>query len=301
MKEIKTAALIGLGALGILYGQRMPEVRVIVDRSRLERYSREEVTCNGRPCAFSYVTPEEGQPVDLVMTAVKATALEEAAASMKRFVGPDTVIVSVLNGISSEETLERFYPGHCLWCVAIGLDAVREGRALRYKNAGVLQIGERDGGDSPRLRAVGAYLEKCGIACEICGDILYKQWNKLMINVGLNQAAAVHGYTYGQLRADAAVRAEMLEAMEEVIAVANRAGVPLPRDSAVRWMDGAMDTLAAEGRPSMGQDVLARRPTEVGEFAGLICRLGREYGIPTPVNDFYLRRIREIEAGYGED
>lgn len=298
MREIQTSALIGLGAVGILLGRKMPGVQVIADRERQRRYQQEGVTCNGQPCAFRYVLPEEGAPVDLLVAAVKATALTEAVSAMARFVGPDTVILSVLNGITSEETIERTYPGRCLWSLCIGLDAVREGRALRFQNAGVVQLGERDGSVTPRLEAVGAYLDRCGIANQRCGDIIVKQWNKLMINVGLNQAAAVHGFTYGQLRQTPAVRREMLEAMDEVIAVANRAGIPLPGDSGLRWMDGAMDTLAADGRPSMGQDVLARRPTEVEEFSGLIRRLGRTYGVPTPVNDFYYRRIREIEAGY---
>lgn len=298
MREIQTTALIGLGALGILIGRRMPDVQVIVDRNRLARYQEEQVTCNGEPCAFHYVTPEEGSPVDLLLVAVKTTTLEQAVRDMEKFVGPDTVIISILNGITSEEVIEAAYPGRCLWSVCIGMDALREGRSLRYKNAGVLQFGERGGEDSERLEAVQRYLDRCGIPSERCGDILYKQWNKLMINVGLNQAAAVHGMTYGQLRRDEAVRKELLQAMDEVIAIANRAGVPLPADNNIRWIDSSLPGLAEDGRPSMGQDVLAHRPTEVAEFSGIIRRLGKKYGVPTPVNDFYYERIREIEAAY---
>ena len=60
MKKIKTSALIGLGALGILFGRKMPGVQVIADKDRIARYSAEPVVCNGEACSFRYVTPAEG-------------------------------------------------------------------------------------------------------------------------------------------------------------------------------------------------------------------------------------------------
>ena len=125
MKKIETSALIGLGALGILFGRKMPGVKVIADAERVARYSAQPVVCNGKECHFDYVTPEQGQPVDLVLVAVKATVLEQAIKDIKKFVGPDTIIISVLNGITSENDIEAVYPGHCLWSVAIGMDATR--------------------------------------------------------------------------------------------------------------------------------------------------------------------------------
>ena len=115
MKKIKTSALIGLGALGILFGRKMPGVQVIADEDRIARYSAEPVVCNGEVCSFRYVTPAEGKPVDLLLVAVKATVLEQAIQDIAKFVGPDTVILSVLNGITSEEHIDAAYPGHTLW------------------------------------------------------------------------------------------------------------------------------------------------------------------------------------------
>ena len=112
MKKIETSALIGLGALGILFGRKMPGVKVIADAERVARYSAQPVVCNGKECHFDYVTPEQGQPVDLVLVAVKATVLEQAIKDIKKFVGPDTIIISVLNGITSENDIEAVYPGH---------------------------------------------------------------------------------------------------------------------------------------------------------------------------------------------
>lgn len=300
MKKIETSALIGLGALGILFGRKMPGVQVIADEERIARYSAEPVVCNGEECKFSYVTPAEGKPVDLLLVAVKATVLEQAIQDIAKFVGPDTVILSVLNGITSEEHIDAAYPGHTLWSVAIGMDATRTGRALVFNQAGKIQFGERSGEMTDRVQAVADYLDECGIANEPCGDILYKQWNKLMVNDGLNQAAAAFDQPYGGLRQPGEAQDMMRAAMQEVIRLANLEGVPLPPDNDVRFIDAMMPTFNPEGMPSMRQDVLAKRPTEVEEFAGVVRQRAKKYGMPTPANDFFYTRIREIEAGYDQ-
>lgn len=298
MKPIQSSALIGLGALGILFGRKMPGVQVIADEGRIARYQAEPVVCNGEACRFSYVTPQQGRPADLLLVAVKATVLDEAIRDMARFVGPGTVILSVLNGITSEERIEAAYPGHTLWSVAIGMDATRTGRSLVYKAAGKIQFGERDGQMTPRVQAVADYLTACDIENEPCADILYKQWHKLMVNDGLNQAAAAFDLPYGGLAVPGPARDRMLEAMQEVIRLASLEGVPLPPDNDVTWLAAAMPTFNPQGMPSMRQDVLAKRPTEVEEFAGVVRRLAKKHGMATPANDFFYTRIREIEANY---
>lgn len=300
VKPIRTSALIGLGALGILFGRKMPGVQVIADPVRAARYAAEPVLCNGEPCQFQYCSPAEGRPADLILVTVKATGLDAAIRDMAAFVGPDTVILSLLNGITSEERIEAVYPGHTLWSVAIGMDANRKGRQLIFQAPGRIQFGEKDGSLTPRVAAVARYLESCGIAGEPCTDILYKQWHKLMINVGLNQASAAFGMTYGDLARDCPERDKMLEAMQEVIRLANAEGVPLPPDDDVRWLAGAIPTFKPDNKPSMGQDAAARRPTEVEEFSGTVRRLSARHGLPTPANDFFYERIRAIEASWNQ-
>ena len=92
----------------------------------------------------------------------------------------------------------------------------------------------------------------------------------------------------------------MRKAMQEVIQLANLEGVPLPPDNDVKFLDAMMPTFNPEGMPSMRQDVLAKRPTEVAEFAGVVRERAKKYGMPTPANDFFYTRIREIEAGYNK-
>ena len=281
MKKIETSALIGLGALGILFGRKMPGVKVIADAERVARYS--------------------AQPVDLLLVAVKATVLEQAIRDMKKFIGPDTIILSVLNGITSEEDIEAVYPGHCLWSVAIGMDATRVGRSLTFGAPGRIQFGEKNGEMTDRVRAVDEYLTACGIASEPCSDILFKQWSKLMVNDGLNQAAAAFDLPYGGLTKPGPAYDKMLEAMQEVIDLSVLEGVNLPADNHKAFLESMAPTFKPDGMPSMRQDVLAQRPTEVEEFAGVVRRLAKKHGMPTPANDFFYEKIREIEAGYHKE
>ena len=296
MKKIETSALIGLGALGILFGRKMPGVKVIADAERVARYSAQPVVCNGKECHFDYVTPEQGQPVDLVLVAVKATVLEQAIKDIKKFVGPDTIIISVLNGITSENDIEAVYPGHCLWSVAIGMDATRVGRSLTFGAEGRIQFGEKSGGMTDRVKAVDEYLTACGIASEPCSDILFKQWSKLMVNDGLNQAAAAFDLPYGGLTKPGPAYDKMIEAMQEVIDLSVLEGVNLPADNHKAFLESMAPTFNPDGMPSMRQDVLAKRPTEVEQFAGVVRRLAKKHGMPTPANDFFYEKIREIES-----
>ncbi|MFR8439231.1 MAG: ketopantoate reductase family protein, partial [Lachnospiraceae bacterium] len=132
---MQTVGMIGLGALGVLFGQRLmangADVRVLADKTRAEKYQKQGVTCNDAPVAFRYVTPEEAEPVDLMIFATKEGGLRGAMETAAGFIGENTLVLSVLNGVSSEEILaERFGETNILYCTAQGMDAVKVGNAL---------------------------------------------------------------------------------------------------------------------------------------------------------------------------
>jgi 2-dehydropantoate 2-reductase len=161
LKEIKTVALIGLGALGIMYAQKLSallpdgDFSIIVDQERRERYEAQGIFCNGAQCRFRYVLPEEAKACDLLIFSTKATGLHAAMESAKCCVGENTVILSVINGIASEEILgERFGEEKMIYAIEQGTDATRVGNRLTYHLIGNIVIGEKDGTVSERIRAV---------------------------------------------------------------------------------------------------------------------------------------------------
>ena len=164
MKEIKTVGVIGLGALGILYAHLLTEglgrehALVLADRDRVERYRREGVILNGRPCDFQYAdAAEETRPAELLLFAVKFGALKDAMAEVAHLVGPDTTILSVLNGISSEQLLgEAFGPEKIVWCVSQKGASLKEGNHVSVRGVGTLALGIPAGQDPDPVAAAGS-------------------------------------------------------------------------------------------------------------------------------------------------
>ncbi len=165
---IENVTIVGMGALGILYGDLMERtlgpghVRFIAEGERLTRLQQEGAWCNGRKCDFT-VTDNTGEEAELLLFAVKMTALDEAMELAAPLVGEDTVILSLLNGVTSEEHIgQTFGPGKILYCVAQGMDAVREDNRLTYTQAGKLYLGlpEEDyfdrGGEAGRCAGIFA-------------------------------------------------------------------------------------------------------------------------------------------------
>ena len=120
---MQTVGIVGLGALGVLFGQRLLEngadVRVIADEARAERYQKQGIICNGTPVNFRYETPKTAKPVDLMIFATKESGLRGAMETASGFIGENTLMLSVLNGVSSEETIAaRFGARNVIYCTA---------------------------------------------------------------------------------------------------------------------------------------------------------------------------------------
>lgn len=304
--EIRKVSIIGLGALGILFGNQIAkkipkeDLRIIADRDRIEKYEKEKIYCNGESCDFHYITPEEAcEPADLLIFAVKYNGLADAVQAVKNHVGENTIIISVLNGISSEGIIGKTYGmDKILYCVAQGMDAVKVGNRLTYDHMGMLCIGEGEPGIvSPRVRLVADFFEKVGIPYEIDTDMNKRQWGKFMLNVGVNQTVAVYESGYGEVQREGEARDTMIAAMKEVIALSEKEGVNLTEVDLKYWL-GVLGTLSPDGKPSMRQDMEARRYSEVELFAGTVLELGKKHGVPTPVNKELYDRVKAAEGKY---
>ena len=118
-----------------------------------------------------------------------------------------------------------------------------------------------------------------------------------MTNVGVNQTVAVYKSNYGEIQRQGEAREKMIAAMKEVIALSEKEGIHLTEEDLNYWLN-VLSTLSPDGKPSMAQDVDARRYSEVDLFSGTVLELGRKYGIATPVNKELYERIKTIESEY---
>jgi len=259
-----------------------------MDSPRYARHKNDCYTINDEPFAFSLQDAAcVDSPSDLVIVAVKGPSLEAVVDQIAPSVGPDTVIISLMNGITSEDILAKKYGrSRILDCIAIGMDAMREGTQLHYTKCGKIQFGSRDGSQMEETAALEKYLAAAGIPYEVRSDIRRAMWRKFLLNVGVNQACTVYETDYGHVTSPGPICEEMKEAMREVIRIASAEGITLTEDD----INNAIElekTLKPDGYPSMRQDALAGRQTEVDLFAGTVIAMGKKYGIPTPVNEKY--------------
>lgn len=297
-KKIESIDIVGLGALGVMYADFFTKklgkeyVRVLADADRIKRYREDTITFNGQICDFNYLdAAKESRPAELLLFAVKYGALEEAMEEVAHLVGKDTILISVLNGIRSEDDLAKKFGAHkVVHCIAQKMDAMKEKNIATCKNKGELALGILNGGKEENLAAVKAFFDKAGFTYSCPEDMRHTMWAKLLCNVGVNQTVSLFAGTYRDVQKEGEARDMMKAAMQETILVANAEGVDLTEKDLSDWV-AIIDTLNPDGEPSMRQDSKAGRKTEVVLFAGTICELGKKHGIATPVNDIFLEKI----------
>jgi len=300
---IKTISVIGAGAMGAAYASTLYDrdkdcISFVAQGERYERLKEKGVIVNNRHYFFNVMRPEEKtSPADLVIVAVKHHHLEDAIRDISNRVGENTVILSVMNGIESEAQIGGVYGmDKLLYCVAVGIDAVRHDHHVTFSQQGKLFFGEANNHHiSERVKRVQSLFDQAGIVYEIPDDMIRTLWWKFMINVGINQASAVLGAPYSVFQGSREARELMISAMEEVIAIAQPAGIHLSEADITNW-NSFLNSLSPDGKTSMLQDIEARRKTEVEMFAGKVIELGKECGIPTPINQTLYRVIKVIEG-----
>ena len=302
-RPIETVGLIGLGAVGALYAQRLlrsgADLLVIADEKRAARYRDEGVLCNGEAVPFPYATPAKARPVDLLIFATKIGGLGEAMETAAGFVGPDTLLMCLTNGVTSEGMLtERFGEKNVLYSIAQGMDAVKEGNAVVYTRPGTIVLGEREPGPiSARVHRVADYLTAHDIDVMRAEDVVRRQWSKLMFNVGINQAVMVFEGTYGSVQREGRPREVMIGAMREAQRLAALEGYLISDEEFDAWLT-LTDSLSPSGAPSMRQDGAAHRKSEVELFSGTMLRLADKHGVDVPVNRWLYEQVARMEAAY---
>ncbi|MBE5977710.1 MAG: ketopantoate reductase family protein [Paenibacillaceae bacterium] len=303
-KEIKKTAIVGMGALGMLYASQISSafgpdsVYFLADQKRIERYQKMTFTINGTPWAFPMKAPEKAFPADLIIIAVKYNALPSALDIIASSVGPDTTIISVMNGIDSEAIAgKRYGEEKVLYCIAQGMDAMKFGTDLTYTRSGELCLGTRIKGQENRLDALTRYFDSARISYRTENDILKRLWGKFMLNVGINQTCMAYEVNYAQALTPGTRYDTLVGAMREVILLAQKEGITLTESDLEAYIE-LLKTLSPEGVPSMRQDGIAHRPSEVEMFSGTVRRLAAKHGLPVPINDMLYEKIKDMESNY---
>lgn len=296
MKDIKNVLICGIGAVGSIYADKIqnydPEsLRVLVDSNRYEKYIENPIIFNGKELNFNYVLPDNTDfKADLIIIATKYDGLSDVIENIKNFVQEDSVIIALLNGVTSEKIIAKTYGrDKLLYSYFIGHSAIRTGRSVIHDDVNTIVYGSENSADFENVQRVKEYFERVGINYKIPDDIMHSLWLKFMLNVAANQTTAILGFTFGEMLENEKCMEFAINLMKEVQLIAKAEGVKntdIMIDETIENLNG----MIPDGKTSMLQDVEAGRKTEVEMFAGTIIKLGLEYGIATPYN----RIIKEI-------
>lgn len=301
MRRIKQVAVVGLGAMGAGYAWQIrtynKEAVVYAVVKNSERYKEKPVFVNGEELSVSYYTMDElaHTSMDLIILAVKSYNLQDVISHMGGLIGPDTVILSLLNGLTSEEKLiQAFGSEHVLYATVTGADANRKENLVTFNRTGYLYFGEKKNEIwSERVRSVAEFLESGKIPYQVPEDMEYKLWEKFLVNIGCNQTSTAYQMNYEQLRNSQEAMEVMRNAQREVIALANYFGIALSEQNIKNWESDLMG-LTPEGRSSMLQDYWQGRQLETDILGDTVIELSKKSGISVPVNKKLSSKIYQM-------
>lgn len=230
MKHIEKISLIGLGAMGVFFAPRLYETygenfRVIANGERKERLENKGVTVNGINYKFPIITPDVmGDEADLIIIGVKGYSLEQAIEDIRNQVGKNTLILSLLNGVDSEERLiKEFGNEHVLYSFMRMSVVMKDGKADFDPYWGKIHFGEKENHQyTDRVLAVKEVFDKADIPYSIEEDMLKGIWFKYMCNIGENMTCALLGISFGAFRTDDNANWIRINAMREVAAIAEK-------------------------------------------------------------------------------
>lgn len=303
MKEITQVLICGIGAIGSIYADKIScydnaNLKILVDKDRLEKYQKNPKIFNGHELKLNYVLPDNTNfKADLIMLATKYDGLFDAVKNIKNFVKEDTIILSLLNGITSENILaEKYGRKHIIHSYFVGHSAMRDGNNITFDGKGDIIFGVQNPEitDINDERILENFFDKAKISYKIPDDIKRSMWLKFLLNVSSNQTSAIFGKTFGEMQNSAKFRKFLENIMLEVVAIAQKEGVK-NTNSLLEDAFKVFDTMCAEGKTSMLQDIEAGRKTEVEIFAGTVIELGEKYNIPTPYNKVLKEMIEILE------
>jgi 2-dehydropantoate 2-reductase len=297
--------VVGAGSIGSLFAGHLAsvaEVTVLTRRlEHAEALRRHGLRVSGRSDRLARVVatddPGELGPTDLVIVATKAAGLEPAAAALAGHV-PEATVMTVLNGLGAEEVVRC----HGAWPI---LSAVTFMSGTRHSDTHVEYVLDTETWigpyeDAPYAGAVAAadLVAASGLKAAAFEDLRPAQWSKLIFNATVNAVAALTGLPHD---AHFAAREHpgdlghlVYDLMAEGRAVADAAGIPLHEDP---WEMNVHATQRGSAHwPSMLEDVLAGRPTEIELITGSLVREAARHGVPVPLHTAMYRLVRAREA-----
>jgi 2-dehydropantoate 2-reductase len=303
-------AIVGCGAMGSVYaallGAAGHEVWAIdAWREHVEamrsRGLRLEGASGDRTVRLNATTQAaEAGLCDLVIIATKAMHVEPAAESVRALLGPDTLVLSIQNGLGGPDTAARVLGRERLLVGVVGgFGASMRGPGHAHHNGWELvRLGELSGPITPRLEKVAEVWRSGGFKVKCFDDIGQLVWEKLICNVCFSGTCALTEFTIAQVMNDPDAWEVASGCAKEAYAVARAKGVRLDIEEPVAYVRN-FGSKIPDARPSMLLDHMAGRMSEIDAINGAIPVAGKALGVATPYNTVVSALVRAKERRLG--
>ena len=284
---IKKVLLTGLGGVGTVYANLISqnndiEFKVLVDKSSLEKYSKEPRLLNGKPCKFEFITPKDEFKPDLVIISTKSTGLCDAIKNLKKFINKKTLIMSFINGISSERILQEYFnPEQILYSYIICHTITRNGNNVLHDGVTTVVWGDKNN-DISKTVVIKKFFEETKIDNKLSNNIINALWEKFCFNCCVNQISAVTGFTFEQIWNSQRCLSLIKNISNEINQIALKEGL-----TGIDLVKSSLENLykmIPEGKTSMLQDIENNRTPETDLFGAEVLRLAEKHKLTIPYN-----------------
>lgn len=293
---IKKVAILGAGAVGsyVLYGLKNCDIElgVVAQGNRNERLKKQGIKINGELYLPNVWTPQEAKDVDLLIVCLKYNALEDALKMIQEVVSDHTIVMSLMNGIDSEDIIEnRIGQGHIVHSL-IKVASHKEGDNFVFDPVSTVGIvfGE------PKYPKLVKDVENLFSTSQLhyrSTDFIFEEiWSKFRLNVCNNLPQAILGAGVGCYRDSKHMQAIQKGLKDELEMIAKAKGIDMDKADPMSTIGSPVPKTA---RYSTLQDLDAKRHTEIDMFSGAIMKMGKELGIPTPYNEYTYHMIKALE------
>ena len=300
MMNIKSVAVLGAGAVGsyVIWGlSRKKDIRlgVIAEGERAERLKHDGCRINDEVYRPEVWSPQEAEDVDLLIVSLKYGSLPGVLESIKTIVGEHTTVMSLMNGVDSEELIAEQVGDEKVLRSLIKVASHKEGQGYCFNPETTLGIifGELKAPfDSERVQAIESLFADTGIHFRSTEFIREEIWGKFRLNVCNNLPQAILGAGVGCYSDSTHMRVISDGLRRELEQIALAKGIDM---SKMAGTSGRGSAVPASARYSTLQDLDAGRHTEIDMFSGTLMRMGEELGIPTPYNEYTYHMIKALE------
>lgn len=311
MKKL-TILVVGAGAVGSVVGGMLAkaghQVSMLGRQPHMQAIAQRGLEISGvmgkhkvrNIATYTSAADIPQQHFDLILTTTKSYDTEQAVREVVRLISPDSLLISLQNGLGNMEIIADFVGTERTLGVSVMFGAVIKAPGIVEVTANPesLKLGSIGAMPLKKVESIAQAFNEAGVASEATPEIMKYLWGKLLLNCCLNALSALLEFNYREMWESQEVREIMSAIIKEVFAVAQAKGIKLLWQRPVEYESLLLNILLPQSFShisSMFQDIRQGKRTEIDAINGAIAKLGKQLGLDTPTNELLTKLVKAKE------